>query len=160
MVALPECSEQIATLGDAQAYYRAKLVGAHKITCHGRAVTIIFEAHATHLFSVEADDAAALPEQDRVPNGRGGVRRFSVDRARLMDRVLPAVSSYTVSVPGTGPRGREKRMLHGARLSSGMYLRVVLRPGPGDAFTCASAYPVTEAVWRAMMAAKRARFPP
>jgi len=89
------------------------------------------------------------------------VRVFNVERASMMDLVLPAVSRFTVSIPGTATtRGREKRMLHGVRLPDGRYMRVVLRPGPGEAFTCVSAYPVSEAVWLDARRAKSARFPP
>jgi hypothetical protein len=51
-------------------------------------------------------------------------------------------------------------MLHGPRLVSGQYMRVVLRPGPGTAWTCVSAYPVDAEQWMAARRAKSARFPP
>ncbi len=157
-------SADISTLGEARSYYAEYLVGQQVIECHGRPVTVFFERSATHLFSEEAPSGDALPAHERVmqrvKGGRVEERRFSLDRARLMDRVIDAISHFTVSVPGTGVRGHEKRMLHGPRLPDGRYLRVVLRPGgPGD-FVCVSAYPVSEAVWLAMRRSKSAKFPP
>ena len=77
-----------------------------------------------------------------------------------MDEVLRAIATFTVSVPGTGRQGSENPTLHGQRLASGEYMRVVLRPGPGTAWTCVSAYPVAARVWLEMCRAKRAKFPP
>lgn len=160
-----ERSELITTLAEAREYYAAKLAGTHRIDCHGREVTIVFERAATHTYSLEPLDSKDIASSDRVERRIPGrdveVRRFSVERARVMDRILPAVSQFTVSTPGTATTtGREKRMLHGARLPNGQYMRVVLRPGPGDAFTCVSAYPVEERVWREATRSKRAKFPP
>jgi hypothetical protein len=156
----PESADLISTLGEARAFYASKLAGSHKIACHGKDVTIVFERQATHLFSVELDDDAAIPVAERVNDGRGGTRRFSLERARNMDRVLPAVSQFTVSVPGTGPGARQNKMLHGTRLPDGSYMRVVLRPGPGAAFTCVSAYTISQHKWMEMRRAKSAKFPP
>ena len=81
-----------------------------------------------------------------------------------MDMILPAIAEYTVSVPAAGGRaGAEKTLLYGRRLTlagGGRYMRVVLRPGPGDALTCVSAYPVDEVEWLNARRLKRARFPP
>lgn len=167
-------STRIASLAEARAYYAEHLAGGRRVTCHGQRVEVVFERDGTHLFSIgpptDATDEereafiANIPEEERVerrlPNGKVEVRRFELRRARLMDRILPAVSCFTVSVPGTGRAGHEKRMLHGPRLPEGDYMRVVLRPGPGSAFTCTSAYPVPERVWLSMVKAKRAKFPP
>lgn len=157
-------AEFIETLEEARTYYRARLVGTHKINCYGKPVTVVFERDAIHLFSVETpgDDPPPVEmiARRRVAPERFEERTFSLKRARLMDEVLRAVSLFTVSIPGTGAKGREKRMLHGPRLTSGEYLRVVLRPGPGEAFTCVSAYPINADGWRAARAAKRAKFPP
>src|ERR1035438_4459381 len=46
------------------------------------------------------------------------------------------------------------------RLPDGRYMLVVLRPGPGDAWTCVSAYPVLAYSWKNATRAKAARFPP
>ncbi|MEI8255416.1 MAG: hypothetical protein WCJ30_07045 [Deltaproteobacteria bacterium] len=153
-------SQLITTVNEARAYYAERLAGAHKIQSAGRDVTIVFERGATHLYSVEVTALPVVAVTRRLGVGRIEAREFSLERARLMDEVLRAVSLYTVSVPGTGGRGRENRMVHGRRLASGQYLRVVLRPGPGDAWTCVSAYPVTEATWMQARRAKSARFPP
>jgi hypothetical protein len=150
----------IETLDEARAYYQATLVRAHPINCHGRPVTIVFEAAATHLYSESVADWRSIPAAERVDRklgpGRIETRQFSLRRAWLMDQVLPAITLYTVSTPGT----RANRMLHGQRLASGEYMRVILNPGPGSAFTCVSAYPVAERVWREACLSKRARFPP
>ena len=157
-------ADRIETLEEARDYYRERLAGAHAVTCYGRAVTIVFERDSTHLFSEDPKDWRVVPQSLRVDRfygpGKVETRTFSLTRARLMDHVLRAICAFTVSIPGTGPRGGQNRMLHGPALSSGEYLRVVLRPGPGDAFTCVSAYPVSLAVWREAVRAKRARFPP
>ena len=167
-------SADIQTLAQARDYYRAELAGVRTVTCYGKRVRVVFERDATHLFSDGPDERLSAEEQQawveaipaelrverRLPNGKVEVRRFSEERARLMGHVLPAISGFTVSVPGTGNRGHEKRMLHGPALPDGRHIRVLLRPGPGDAFTCVSAYPVSSEVWVAMTRAKRAKFPP
>lgn len=116
------------------------------------------------MYSEEASDTFALAKAERVvrrvAGGRIEIRAFSLDRARLLDHLLVAIERFTVSVAGTAPTGRNNRMLHGPALNDGRYLRVVLRPGPDDAWTCVSAYPVTVDVWRAMVRSTRARFPP
>src|SRR5205085_884691 len=101
-----------------------------------------------------------VPVERRIGGGRVERREFSLERAQLMDRILPAIHDYTVSIPGTGHRGAENRMLHGPRLPNGRYMRVVLRPGPGDAFTVVSAYPVEHGTWMAACRSRRAKFPP
>jgi hypothetical protein len=143
-------------------YYAARLAGARVIACHGRNVEIHFEADGTHLFSedvgsIVADHARIVR---RVKGGRIEVRQFALERARLLDQVVTAIERFTVSIPGSGGMGREKRLLHGPRLPDGQYLRVVLRPGPGKAWTCVTAYPVSEVAWREAVRARRARFPP
>ena len=145
---------------EARAYYAAKLVRAHEITRHDRRVTVVFEAGATHLFSVETVTGEVVCAEDRVDRSIGGgrvdVRRFSLERARLMDHVLPALSDFTVSSSAQGGN----RLVYGPRLPDGRYMRVVLRPGPGSALTCVSAYPVAEHAWMNARRSKGARFPP
>ena len=152
----------IATAAEAREYYETKLARAHSITCHGNPVTVVFEKDATHFYS--EDPKGSIGPEDIVtrtfPGGRCELRQFSLKRARLMDEVLRAVSGFTVSVPGTGRQGHENRMLHGSRLPSGEYMRVVLRKGPGTAWTCVSAYAVSHDLWLQMRRAKRAKFPP
>lgn len=167
-------STKIKTLEEAEVFYAEHLAGRRRVTCYGSIVAVVFPPDGTHLFSEGAPkDAteeeraafvAGIPSGERVERkivkGKVEVRRFDVLRARLMDRVLPAISLFTVSVPGTGRDGHEKRMLHGPALSDGTHMRVVLRPGPGDAFTCTSAYTVSERVWLEMRRARPAKFPP
>jgi hypothetical protein len=160
----PLRSADLETREHARQFYDRYLRGAHHLLCHGRPVTIVFEPGATHAYSEEPDGPEPIPPEERVvrrlPGGRTEERRFCLERARLLDQVLPAVCNYTVSVPGTGPAGRGNRMLHGPVLPSGGYLRVVLRPGPGDAWTCVTAYPVELRVYLDMRRAKSAKFPP
>ena len=160
-------SELIETLDEARDYYRERLAAKHRITSYGRPASIVFEGDATHLYSVglKGEDPRDLAPHERVARqispGNVDVRRFNVERARLMDRVLPAISLFTVSNPeGGGPPGRQKRVLHGPALPSGERLRVVLRPGPGTAWTCVSAYPVSADEWLAACRLKRAKWPP
>ena len=104
-------SDLITTVEEAREYYRERLVGAHKITCCGKQITIFFDYDATHLYS-EAADPQAIPAgafvvTQQIAPGQSAVRVFNLVRARLMDRVLPAVSNFAVSLVGKGPRGRE-----------------------------------------------------
>ncbi len=156
-------SDLIETADEARDYYRARLAGPRSITSDGRPVTIVFERDATHLYSTELKGpASTLPRVVRtIAPGKLDVREFSVERARLMDRVPEAIEGYTVSVPAVGGRaGAEKSMIYGRLLPAVGYMRVVLRPGPGIAFTCVSAYPVSEGEWMNARRLKRARFPP
>lgn len=155
-------SKFIASRQEAVDYYAARIAGTRTITCHGREVVVIFPADGTHLFSEDASHSD-IPAHERVvrrvAGGRTEVRRFSLERAVLLDEVASAIANFTVSVPGTGADGREKRMLHGPALADGRYLRVVLRPGP-NSWTIVSAYPIDLELWRQMVRAKRAKFPP
>jgi hypothetical protein len=157
-------SELIETRQEAVDYYAARIAGRRVLSCHGKEVAILFPGDGAHLFSEEADGTDSIPKEDaivrRVSGGRTETRRFSLERARLLDEVDKAITHFTVSIPGTGPNGYEKRMLHGRRLPDGQYLRVPLRPGPDRDWTCVSAYPVEERVWRECCRAKRAKFPP
>lgn len=157
-------SALIETRQEALDYYAARIAGLHTIVCYGRPVRIAFPREGTHMFSEDAAPGTPLAPEDRVVRrvhgGRIEERRFSLDRARLLDLVPVAIERFVVSIPGTGPSGRENRMLHGPALNDGRYLRVVLRPGPGSDWTCVSAYPVSLDVFRSCVRAKRARFPP
>jgi len=157
-------STLIATREEALAYYANHLAGQRQVVCYGKPIIIVFEPEGTHFFSEDSPEGQVLPPsehiQRRVRGGRIEIRRFSVDRARLMDRIIPAIEGFTVSIPGTGPMGHEKRMLHGPPMADGRYVRVVLRPGPAEAWTAVSAYPIPLATWRACVAARRAKFPP
>ena len=96
-----EHAELITTVAEAAAYYAERLAGSHKIQSAGRDVTIVFDRGATHLYSLEATATPVVPVTRRLGGGRVEAREFSLERARLMDEVLRAVSLYTVSVPGT-----------------------------------------------------------
>ncbi|MBN2193108.1 MAG: hypothetical protein JW751_09855 [Polyangiaceae bacterium] len=108
--------------------------------------------------------ARVVGSRGSAPTGkraRAKIRRFSIERARLMGEVLRAATLSTVSVPESGgPPVRQKRVLYGPQLADGRWLRVVLGPDPGAAFTCVSAYPVTRDEWLTACRQKRAEFPP
>ncbi|HKY37208.1 MAG TPA: hypothetical protein VJN18_14795 [Polyangiaceae bacterium] len=168
-----ERSELITCLAEAREYYAAKLAGARTVTVQRsgsvQRVTIVFEADGTHVYSEAVKPggpvlAAADAIERRIPIGGGRFRveqrRFSLGRARLLDEVLRAISLFTVAVPEAGGRpGYQKAIVYGPALPSGERMRVVLRPGPGDARTCVSAYPVSQSEWVAACRLKRARFP-
>lgn len=165
---LPVSSHSIATLEEAQAYYAAKLAGRQVVHTRGGTRCIInFEAATTHLFSEEVSREAfqLLPIEERVwrrlPGGRPEYRRFCLDRARLMDHVLPAIAGFVFSIPGTSAHGRGNRMLHGPALPDGRFLRVVLAPWAGapKEWTCVSAYPLPREKWLEARRAKSAKFP-
>lgn len=155
-----DCSDLICTIEDAREYYRAKLAGVRRVTCYGKRIPIVFPLDHVHLYS-ETPEGGILPPgasivTQQVDHGRFEVRVFSLKRARLMDCVLPAISLFTVSIVGQ----RGNKVLHGPRLESGEYMRVVLRSGPGDAWTCVSAFPVDLATYRQAWNSRRAKFPP
>jgi hypothetical protein len=121
--------------------------------------THLFPLDVVHLYSesVKSDPppGSTIVSQNVGPR-RFEVRVFSLKRARLMDRVLPAISLFTVSIVGQ----RENKVLHGPRLGSGEHMRVVLRRGPGDAWTCISGFPVEAIAYMQARNSKRAKFPP
>lgn len=170
---LVERSELITCLAEAREYYAAKLAGARAVTVQrsgsAQRVTIVFEADGTHAYSVGLKTGEPTPNavdvvERRIPAGQGRFRveqrRFSLERARLLDEVLRAISLFTVAVPEAGGRpGYQKAIVYGPALPTGERMRVVLRPGPGDARTCVSAYPVSQSEWVAACRLKRARFP-
>jgi hypothetical protein len=141
-------------------YYAHKMARSHEITRYDRKVAIIFEGGATHLFSEQVADESLIPQSERVvrniPGGRIEVRRFSIDRARLMAHVLPALSNFTVSTSGQNG----KRLVFGPQLDDGRYMLVALRLGPGEAMICVSAYPVSVSRWKDARRSKSAKFPP
>jgi hypothetical protein len=158
-------SDLITSLEEARACYRARLVGTHTIQVRRTTATIVFERRTTHLYSEDVDAPAEIEPCNKVvrylPRGRIELRRFSLDRARLLDCVLPALQSYTYSLPGLGPRGHDNRLVHGPRLADGRYMRVVLSPRRDRPryYGCVSAYPIREEFWLAGRRAKTARFP-
>jgi len=169
-----ERSELITTAAEAVAYYRAKLAGARTVTVQrasgeAQRLNVVFEADGTHVFSVAVKPGEPVPDafsavERKIPSGGGSfrieVRRFNCARARLMDEILRALSLFSVAVPEAGGRpGHQKTIVYGPALASGERMRVVLRPGPGDARTCVSAYPVSAGEWLTACRLKRARFP-
>lgn len=157
-------ADQITSLDEAKLYYRERLGGSHKIHQYDEPLTVVFEHEGTHLYSREPDDDECVGADQWVLRTlspkKVEKRVFDPVRAQMMDHVLPALSKFTVAVPGNGQRGREKVLIHGPRLSSGQYMRVVLRPGPGSAWTCVSAFPVSHADWQDMRKSRRAKWPP
>lgn len=156
-------SRYIETEREARRYYQERLAGMRRVVCRGKEVTLFFERAATHVY-IEAlsDHCPANPViiRRRIRERVYDERAFCLDRARLMDHIIPAVRYFTFSLPGTSEANRENRLLHGPRLPDGRYLRVVLSPGPRNTWYCKSAYPIEAAKWMELRCAKSAKFPP
>lgn len=155
-------STEISTRTEAQEYYKKKLVGSHSITSHGKPVDVVFDSTDTHIYSEEADDINAIPEDQLVTRNCGGgkreCRQFCLDRAKLMDQILPAISRFTTSIGGDrGPRAPQ--LIHGPKMGCGRHLRVVLRRGSGKSWVVVTAFPISEADHRKTTFAKPAPFP-
>jgi hypothetical protein len=155
-------SNLIATAEEARRYYEERYAGLHRVMCRGTEVTLFFESGATHLYSEEKMPlpVGAVIVKRRIRPNVYEERVFSLDRAQLMDAVIPAICAFTFSLPGTGLKSRSSRLLHGPRLPDGRYMRVVLRPGTRGMWTCVSAYPIESAKWLVARQAKTAKFPP
>lgn len=156
-------AEYISNEREARRYYQERYAGMHRVQCRGKEVTIFFEHAATHVYSEEIDGAVpqgATMIRRRLRPGVFEERVFSLDRAQLMDRIIPAIVNFTFSLPGTSADNRENRLLHGPRLPDGRYLRVVLSPGPRASWYVKSAYPIDAVKWRDLRGAKTAKFPP
>lgn len=142
-------SELITCLEEARAYYLARLVGIQKVTVKGRAVSIVFERSITHLYSEEVATFDGVPPAEKVlrnlPGGHIERRRFNLERARCLDRILPTLSNYCKSIRGTGARGRENRLVFGWPMADGRALCVAVSPWRGEPlkWTCVSAYIVS-----------------
>ncbi|HEY2431571.1 MAG TPA: hypothetical protein VGI12_02785 [Vicinamibacterales bacterium] len=156
-------AEAITDLAQARHYYASKLVRAHQITCHGAPVVIVFEAENTHLFSEEVEDTDAIPADQLVTKkqsgGREEIRQFSLDRARLMDCVLPAITSFTHCHAGAGPPTHSTRLMYGKAMPCGRHMCVVLRPGPKTAWTVVTSFPMQKAKYSERCRMKPTRFP-
>lgn len=155
-------SELIADSREARRYYEERLAGMHVVFCKVKNVTLFFERAANHVYTVAVESAppGATIIKREIGKGRFDERGFNLDRARLMDHIIPAVRYYTFSIPGTSSDNRANRLLHGPQLPDGRYLRVALSPGPRDTWYCKSAYPIEAAEWRRLRSAKTAKFPP
>lgn len=154
-------SNLIRCLAEARDYYRANLAGVRRVTCYGSRIEVVFPVDVIHVYSEsgQAIEGVEIVTQ-QIGIGKFEVRNFSLKRARLMDAVLPAISLFTVSILGQGAAGRRNKVLHGPRLPSNEYMRVVLRPGPKRAWTCVSAFPVNHTTYKQAWNSKRAKFPP
>lgn len=149
-------SDLITNVEEARDYYRAKLGGIRRVTCHGKQVAINFPIDVVHLYSVSGkpgpNDTICTQQ---VGFGEFEVRIFDLRRAKLLDRVLPAISCFTVSIVGK----KGKKVLHGGRMTDGWYMRVVLRRGPKKVWVCVSAFPVDERAYQQARNSKVAKFP-
>lgn len=154
-------SELIETREEARQYYNERLAGAHPLACYGKRVSIYFPLGYSHFYSVSADEATTTTADrvtQKLPGGALEVRRFSLTRARLMDAIIPAISCYSVVLPG---RPSQNRQIFGHRLPDGIYLCVIVRPTMQPLnWTAVSAFPVNAATWREARGAKTAKFPP
>lgn len=157
-------SDLITTLDEARHYYRATLVGVRRVTCYGKKISVFFDFDATHMYSEGLVDGqvplGATVVTQQIGVAVSEVRVFSLKRARHMDYVLPAISLFTLSIVGQGAKGRETKVLHGPRLPSGEYMRVVLRPARDKTWGCKSAFPINHATYMQAWNSKRAKFPP
>jgi hypothetical protein len=153
-------SELIENSREARRYYEERLAGLHVVKCHGREVALFFESAANHVYTEERRrDVNAVALVRRLKSGDTETRYFCMDRALLMDQIIPAVQNFTFSIPGTASTNRENRLLHGPRLRDGRYLRVALSPGPRGTWHCKSAYPIEADKWMSLRGAKTAKFP-
>ena len=154
-------ADLIQTEREARRYYENRLAGFHTLSCHGRTATVYFAKAGNHVYTEEW----TVEPQDKVIRRRIGPdafdeRVFCLDRARLMDSVLPAIRYFTFSIPGEGRDRARNRLLHGPRLKDGRYLCVVLGPGPDGSWLCKTAYPITAGKWAVLRRAKTVKFPP
>jgi hypothetical protein len=159
-------SALIETLQEARDYYLDRFVGVRHITVKGRQVAIVFERAITHLYSESVDTFDGVPPNEKImrnlPGGRVELRRFNADRARLLDQVLPTLANYCRSVPGTGARGHDNRLVFGWPMPDGRSLCVALSPWRNERmkWTCVSAYPVPPSKLAEVRRIKTAPFPP
>lgn len=162
MVDLVDNSTLLRTPDQVFAYYAHHLAGRRELSVHGTPVAVHFPKDGGHLYSRDHKDGddSSLRIVRRISGGKVEVRTLDLERAGLLDRIIPTIEGFVVSVPGTGFSGGEKKLLHGPRLASGQYLRVVLRPRGGGDWECVSAYPVSAQAYAEALRAKRAKFPP
>lgn len=154
----------IDTVEEAQAYYRQYLAASVKpVMCYGHEVRIRFERENTHPYSEDLtpENAHEPQVQRKLGPGRFEVRAFSLERARLLDDILPAIAQHTGVIFERSPQER-KRRLHGRRLPDNQYLRVILRPeGESDFdWICVTAFPVPHRKWMEDQRSPKTKFPP
>jgi hypothetical protein len=156
-------SEYIADVREARRYYQERLAGRpHQVTCYGRPVVLFFDHGVNHAYTTDVSKGqpgAAVITRD-LRGGRRETRVFCLDRARLMDQIIPAVCAYSFTLAGKAPVERHNRLVHGPRLPDGRYLRVVLASGPRGMWYCKSAYPLTAAEWLYARSSVAIKFPP
>jgi hypothetical protein len=154
-------ADLIDTEREARSYYQDRLAGAHEVNCRGHRIVVFFEAAANHVYTEEPWSGCKAPLiRRRLPGGRVDERVFCLDRARLMDRIIPAIQYVAFSLPGAETGARENRLLHGPPMKDGRCVRVVLSPGPRGMWFCKSAYPLDRAKWMILRGARSAKFPP
>ena len=157
-------SDLITTLEEARDYYRATLVGVRRVTCYGKKISVFFDFDATHMYSESVKNGqvpiGSVVVTQQVGVAESEVRIFNLKRAKHMDHVLPAISLFSLSIVGQGAKGRETKVLHGPRLASGEYMRVVLRPAREKTWGCKSAFPIARAAYMQAWNSRRAKFPP
>lgn len=142
-------SALITNLREAERYYAERLGGMHTVPCHGRDVTLFFAKDTTHTYTEEPpEDRSGCPHivKARLKGGVIEERVFSLERATLMDSILPAVTGHTYAMVSEGPPSSPRHLVHGQRLGDGRYLRVVLR-WDRKMFYCLSAYPISSMKW-------------
>ena len=100
----PIASRFIDTCEDARAYYALRLVGERPVSVGGVPLVIRFNREETHIFT---DTRNPCPPGDvvRRAGASGELRCFCVDRARLLDLILPTIAAPVVTLRATMPGG-------------------------------------------------------
>jgi hypothetical protein len=152
----PIAARFIDTCDDARAYYAFRLVGEHPVSVGGVSLVVRFNREETHLFT---DTRNPCPPGDVVRRlgVSGEVRCFAVERARLLDLILPTIKAPVVALRANIPGG--VMLLGPPDPASARRLCVVVAPAsrePGIWFV-RTAYPMSP---RDFAAARRGRATP
>lgn len=151
-------SASITCREEAEAFYKANLVGERRVIVKGQKITIVFQKQTSHCFSVK-HDPDTIPQNERIarmkPSGLE-VRRFSRERAVLMGEVLSTIEQFSVAVESD-----TNVLVYGNLLSTGKVLRICLDKDTSrkNTWLCYSAYPVDKDKWLAAYGEKNAIFP-
>ena len=157
-VDLVEDSSKISTKEEAEAFYRANLLGERKVVVKGQKLTIVFEKQNSHCFS-EKPTVDPVPQDLRISRlKRSGVevRQLSVERAALMGDILKTIENFSVAV-----MSETNVLVYGSPLVTGKVLRICLDRDTSrkNTWICYSAYPVPKEKWSAAFFEKNAVFP-
>ena len=134
----PIASRFIDTRDDALSYYEHRLVGDHPVTLRGGIPMVVrFNREEIHLFTEKRTPCPPDCVTHRPGARSREVRCFSVERARMLDLVIP-----TIVAPITALRARTGTKLFGPpEQGSSRRLCVVVTPGDRVYFV-RTAFPV------------------